>query len=90
MCSSDLSEDRVLAVDFKTNATVPEAPQDTPLGILRQMGAYSEALALIYPNRKIETAILWTKTASLMTLPQDIVMKAYQDTTYLDDLPPTT
>ena len=85
-----LSEDRVLAVDFKTNATVPEAPQDTPLGILRQMGAYSEALALIYPNRKIETAILWTKTASLMTLPQDIVMKAYQDTTYLDDLPPTT
>ena len=85
-----LSGDRVLAVDFKTNATVPEAPQDTPLGILRQMGAYSEALALIYPNRKIETAILWTKTASLMTLPQDIVMKAYQDTTYLDDLPPTT
>ena len=85
-----LSDDRVLAVDFKTNATVPEAPQDTPLGILRQMGAYSEALALIYPNRKIETAILWTKTASLMTLPQDIVMKAYQDTTYLDDLPPTT
>ena len=85
-----LSGDRVLAVDFKTNATVPEAPQDTPLGILRQMGAYSEALALIYPNRKIETAILWTKTASLMTLPQDIVMKAYQNTTYLDDLPPTT
>jgi len=85
-----ISEDRILAVDFKTNATLPKSAEQTPLGILRQMGAYSEALALIYPNHQIETAILWTKTASLMTLPHDLVMKAYQDTTYLDDLPHTT
>jgi ATP-dependent helicase/nuclease subunit A len=83
-------EGHVLAVDFKTNAAVPPRPEDTPLGILRQMGAYSEALALIYPDHQVQTAILWTKTADLMTLPQDLVRKAYQDTRYLDDLPPAS
>ena len=85
-----ISQTRILAVDIKTNATPPQTAAQTPLGILRQMGAYSEALAQIYPTHKIETAILWTKTAELMALPHDIVMKAYQDTTYLDDLPHTT
>ncbi len=68
--------DRVLAVDFKTNSTVPDSAQETPEGLLRQMGAYSLALGQIYPNRKIETAILWTKTARLMPLPHKIVTDA--------------
>ncbi|MCV2892638.1 double-strand break repair helicase AddA [Lentibacter sp. XHP0401] len=85
-----VGEARVLAVDFKTNATLPARPEDTPIGILRQMGAYAEALALIYPNHKIETAILWTKTPELMALPHDLVINAFQSATYLDDLPPDT
>jgi len=68
--------DRVLAVDFKTNSAVPDSAQATPEGLLRQMGAYSLALGQIYPNRKIETAILWTKTARLMPLPHKIVTDA--------------
>ncbi len=80
-----VEDDRVLAVDFKTNQTVPETPELCPEGILRQMGAYAHALAQIYPDRRIETAILWTKTASLMLLPHDIVMAALQNTLYLDD-----
>ena len=67
---------RVLAVDFKTNATVPDAPASTPIGILRQMGAYAHALTAIWPDRKIETAILWTRTATLMPLPHDLVSEA--------------
>ena len=71
-----VAEDRVLAVDFKTNAVVPERPEHAPEGLLRQMGAYAEMLAPLYPDHRIETAILWTKTPQLMTLPHDLVMAA--------------
>ena len=59
-------EDRVLAVDYKSNALVPSHPEDVPEGLRRQMAAYRAALQQIYPGRKVETAILWTKTATLM------------------------
>ncbi|MDE3121313.1 MAG: hypothetical protein KGK00_06010, partial [Paracoccaceae bacterium] len=59
-----------------TNAVVPNRPEDVPDGILRQMRAYAAALAQVYPDRAIETAILWTRTASLMTLPQHLVSAA--------------
>lgn len=71
-----LSPGSVLAVDFKTNATVPTLPNACPEGLLRQMGAYAQALAGIYPNRRIETAILWTRTADLMPLSHDLVTDA--------------
>lgn len=68
--------ERVLAVDFKTNAVVPNAQSDVPEGLLRQMGAYRDALAQIYPGHTVETAILWTRTARLMPFDNDIVTKA--------------
>lgn len=71
---------RILAVDFKTNALVPGTAQDIPDGILRQMGAYAHALQGIYPDHQIETAILWTRTATLMPLPHDLVTAALIDT----------
>lgn len=67
---------RILAVDYKTNAVVPASARDVPEGILRQMGAYGAALEQIYPGRKVETAILWTRTAQLMTLPRHVVAGA--------------
>ncbi|MBD3677419.1 MAG: double-strand break repair helicase AddA [Rhodobacteraceae bacterium] len=74
-----VAPDHVLAVDFKSNAVLPNRPEDVPSGILRQMGAYAAALAQIYPGRKIETAILWTRDASLMKLPHDLVTAALCD-----------
>jgi len=71
-----VSETHVLAVDFKTNAAIPTTPAEMPEGLLRQMGAYAEMLCAIYPGRRIETAILWTRSAELMRLPQDIVSAA--------------
>jgi len=71
---------RILAVDFKTNAMVPETPEECPDGILRQMGAYAHALTAIYPNHRIETAILWTRTATLMPLAHDLVTDALSNT----------
>ncbi|MFD3188918.1 double-strand break repair helicase AddA [Sedimentitalea sp. HM32M-2] len=65
--------DQVLAVDFKTNRTVPDHASTCPEGLLRQMGAYAAMLGSIYPDRSIRTAILWTRTATLMSLPHDLV-----------------
>ena len=82
--------DRVLAVDYKTNRVIPSKPEDTPLGILRQLGAYAHALEQVYPGRRIETAILWTSAPTLMQMPHDIVTDALQTTLYLDDPGPSS
>ncbi|MCG7572713.1 double-strand break repair helicase AddA [Phaeobacter sp. CNT1-3] len=71
-----ITPDRVLAVDFKTNATVPAKAQDCPLGLLRQMGAYAHALKQIYPDRQVQTALLWTRNATLMELPDTLITEA--------------
>ncbi|WP_417523328.1 double-strand break repair helicase AddA [Marinovum sp.] len=76
-----VSDTRVLAVDFKTNATRPDRPEATPEALLRQMGAYAEMLKHLYPKHEIETAILWTKTPALMRLPHDLVTAALARTT---------
>ncbi|MBF9048166.1 double-strand break repair helicase AddA [Rhodobacterales bacterium LSUCC0031] len=71
-----VSDTHVLAVDFKTNAVIPDEPATVPEGLLRQMGAYAEMLAAIYPARRIDTAILWTRSATLMRLPGPLVAAA--------------
>ena len=72
-----VESDRVLVVDFKSNAVLPETPDQVPDGLLRQMGAYSHALAQVYPDHAIETAILWTSAPKLMVLPHEIVRNAF-------------
>ena len=79
-----VSDSEVLIVDYKTNQTVPSNMSDVPLGLLRQMGAYAEAAAQIWPNKQIKTAILWTKTAALMPLDHDLVISTLRDTPHLD------
>ncbi len=66
-----------MAVDFKTNTLIPGRPEDTPEGLLRQMGAYRAALVQIFPDSAVDTAILWTRTAELMHLENDLVMRTY-------------
>ncbi|NUH66955.1 double-strand break repair helicase AddA [Sulfitobacter sp. S0837] len=83
-----IAEDHILAVDFKTNRVVPTSPEACPDGLLRQMGAYAHMLQQIYPDRRIETAILWTAKADLMVLPNDIVTKSLHALPYLDATAP--
>lgn len=71
----------VLAIDFKSNATLPPSAAEVPEGILRQMGAYAAMLAQLYPDRAVETAIVWTRTAQLMPLPPNMVREALARTT---------
>ncbi len=71
-----LSEGRVSIVDFKTNRTVPDRPEEVPAGILRQMALYLEAVEALYPDHVVELSILWSSLPALMRLPQDIVRNA--------------
>ncbi|MCF6314837.1 MAG: double-strand break repair helicase AddA [Marinosulfonomonas sp.] len=72
---------RILAVDFKSNAIVPTTDDAVPDGLLRQLGTYCAALEQIFPNHTVETAILWTRTATLMTLKHGAVAAALRSTT---------
>lgn len=71
-----VAPDRIQIIDYKSNALIPDRAEDTPEGILRQLGAYAKAMGEIYPDRHIETAVLWTKTATLMPIPHEIVREA--------------
>lgn len=71
-----IAPDRVLVIDYKSNAVVPTSPDQIPEGILRQLGAYAHMLGQIYPDRRIETAILWTRGAILMPVDPEIVRAA--------------
>lgn len=73
-----VEEDRVLAIDFKSNLIEPEVAEEIPDGILAQLGAYEVALAGIYPDRRIESAVLWTRSATLMPVPPGVAIRTFR------------
>ena len=71
-----IDDDRVLIVDYKSNAVIPSGPDRVPEGILRQLGAYAHLVGQIYPERRVETAVLWTRGPILMPIDPEIVRSA--------------
>ena len=59
--------DSVRLVDFKTGR-VPRTAADIPVPHLRQMAAYTAALAVIFPTHNIEAMLLYTAEARLFML----------------------
>ena len=59
---------RILVVDFKTDASPPAESKGIPKPYLAQLACYRTALAAIYPERLVETAILWTALPTLMAV----------------------
>ncbi|MFQ5566255.1 MAG: PD-(D/E)XK nuclease family protein, partial [Paracoccaceae bacterium] len=68
--------DRVLVVDFKTDAQPPAAAEAVPQDYLLQLGCYRAALAALYPDRAVEAAILWTNGPVLMRLEAETLERA--------------
>ena len=58
---------RVLVVDYKTGRA-PVGPEDIPQAHRLQMDAYSQALSVIFPDRDVEAALLYTSGAQIFTL----------------------
>ena len=82
-----VTDSTITAVDFKSNAGIPDTVQQIPTGILAQQGAYLAALKLIYPDHHIDIAVLWTRTGQIMTIPHNIAMNALEASLHLDDSP---
>ena len=72
-----LDDDLVWIIDIKSDATPPGAPAQVPRKYLAQLGAYQSAVSAIWPQRRVETAILWTRNASLMNIPTDQTAHAF-------------
>jgi ATP-dependent helicase/nuclease subunit A len=64
-----IEADRVLVADFKTGRTVPSDLGDVPPSHLRQMAAYRAAMSVIFPDRRVEAALLYTAGPVLLALP---------------------
>ncbi|EAB6718264.1 hypothetical protein DUP91_28510, partial [Salmonella enterica subsp. enterica] len=58
-------------VDFKTNRPPPEKLEDVPLAYVLQLALYAELLKPIYPGRRVEAALLFTESMTLMDLPEE-------------------
>ena len=59
---------RVLVADFKTARRPPAGAAAIPAATRRQMAAYVAALGEIYPDRRIEAAVLYTQMPVLYAL----------------------
>jgi ATP-dependent helicase/nuclease subunit A len=68
-----VGEDRVLIVDYKTLRPPPAAEDEVAPIYLRQLAAYQAALALIYPDREIRCALLWTEGPRLMPISPEML-----------------
>jgi ATP-dependent helicase/nuclease subunit A len=63
--------DRVLVADFKTNRRPPARVEGTPVMYLRQMASYRAVLRAIFPDHAVLCALVWTREARVMILPDD-------------------
>jgi ATP-dependent helicase/nuclease subunit A len=67
----------VRAVDFKTGRSIPTDAHGVPVPHLRQMAHYRAALQTIFPDCKIEVALLFTHAPRFITLSDQILAPYY-------------
>lgn len=67
-----ITDTDILIVDFKTNRPSPRETGAVPPLYKAQLKAYATALSLIYPDRKVKCALLWTDQPLLMPVSIDV------------------
>lgn len=72
-----VTDDAVRVIDYKTGVAVPEGVEAVPDGYLKQMAAYAAALAVIFPDRQVRAALLFTGGPRLISLP-DALLERYK------------
>jgi ATP-dependent helicase/nuclease subunit A len=68
-----VADDRILVADFKTGRNPPAGIDAIPPAHLRQMAAYRAALRVIFPDRPVEAALLYTAAPVLHPLPNALL-----------------
>jgi ATP-dependent helicase/nuclease subunit A len=76
-----IGPERVLVVDFKTDAQPTAVNEELPEGYLLQLGCYRAAIAAIYPEHVVDAAILWTAGPVLMPIDGGLLDKALAERT---------
>ncbi|MGZ3400733.1 MAG: double-strand break repair helicase AddA [Caulobacteraceae bacterium] len=67
---------RVLVIDFKTNRPAPSRIEDADGAYLRQMAVYVAVLQTLFPDRRVEAALVWTDGPRLMPVPENLTAEA--------------
>lgn len=68
-----IADGTVRVVDYKTGRHVPEDAAAVPPYHLRQMAAYRAALRVIFPEARVEAALLYTGGPRLIVLPDALL-----------------
>jgi ATP-dependent helicase/nuclease subunit A len=58
----------VLIADYKTNRPAPRRADDVPPTYMKQLALYRAVLRLIYPDRPVRAALIWTDVPDLMEI----------------------
>ena len=66
-------DDALLVLDYKTNRPPPSSPQEVAPGYIAQLAAYRSALRLMFPERALRAAIIWTDGPKLMEIPSTLL-----------------
>ncbi|HCQ71065.1 MAG: double-strand break repair helicase AddA [Alphaproteobacteria bacterium] len=67
-----VGEEAVWILDYKTGSNPPDDAKDLSPLYTAQMNAYAQAVRMMYPDKKINAAILWTRTAALMPVSVEV------------------
>jgi ATP-dependent helicase/nuclease subunit A len=70
-----VGDETIRLVDFKTGRRVPPSAEAAPVHHLRQMSAYVEALKVIFPDRRVEAALLYTAGPTLIQLAPSLLAR---------------
>ena len=73
--------DRVLLVDYKTNAHPPADASRVPPVYLRQMALYRALVAPLYPGKTVGAWLLYTAGPRMIALPEELLDAAYSSLT---------
>jgi ATP-dependent helicase/nuclease subunit A len=71
-----ITAEGVLIADYKTNRPPPRRLTDVPSAYVAQLALYRAVLALIYPDRPIRAALIWTDVPDLMEISAQVLDRA--------------
>jgi ATP-dependent helicase/nuclease subunit A len=70
-----ITDAEILIADYKTDRTPPATPEAIPAPYLRQLAAYRAILSQIHPTLPITCLLIWTATATPMTVPPALLTR---------------
>lgn len=74
-----VEKDRVLVVDYKSDAVPAGHAAEVPAAYCTQLGLYLKVAERLFPDHGVEAAILWTATRRLMRLDDAMLRTAVAD-----------